>query len=563
MRSAVLSALLTAQPGLKLRAQVDLATSSPLIVAWDHDGKFWRAYQWAPASTAYPAQPAALKDAPTRFDDMGTLRFDAPSSQRVLLVVTRTNPLLYSIEKLPTVYETSPDLANLRAILDGLASFITASVKHGDSHVEIKAATGPQGAPLCQYRLPAVPPTKALNDALMKVRTHVALLSAHKLNAVSQLRRGEAGEEVAFAIPDDPLSDTDRYFSALDEARENFATSLFGKAYSCPGLRQLADAELTYLLTHPSESDAAKHWKDAIAKAQTVRCPYSESLDNFTSGLTGTIVSCATKFLTAYVQRSDDTQEVLTRSAEALTQRSAVETASLALLGFKRVVDEVIPKNKSCSLRNGVLVAYNADRAFLDKLATVKFKIQPVSPFGETYERLHETNVEHSFVLRESHAGHIGYGVGLVLTGIKQPTWEAVQDPRDATKKVIARTKETSRSGDLALLLAYRFLDSEKYTFNPGLHVGVGTTNDLAGFLGVSLDLGRYARIGVGFTSQQVNRLIANQHELRYKPDGTPDPASLTSVTATSDIQMRTEFRNAAYGTISLSLDGLPLFTKK
>jgi hypothetical protein len=121
------------------------------------------------------------------------------------------------------------------------------------------------------------------------------------------------------------------------------------------------------------------------------------------------------------------------------------------------------------------------------------------------------------------------------------------------TKKVIGEPSSSSRAGQLALLANLRpgwatFGRNGTY----GLQFGAGTdTAKPSLFLGASVDLGRWFRIGAGQTWQRVKVLASGQEVLK------------TVVADDAAIRTRDAFRGDLYLSLSISLDGIPLFDSK
>ena len=153
---------------------------------------------------------------------------------------------------------------------------------------------------------------------------------------------------------------------------------------------------------------------------------------------------------------------------------------------------------------------------------------------------------------------------GLIYTEIVDPSWGAVTDPLDTTKKVIARTDESSRAGQPALLLTLHPWDLKENRWSPGLDIGAGYSSGSPGaFLGLSVGLTPYLRLGAGWTWQQVSRLDHSQTEMRFLDDGTVDPESLTVVASKDDILKRTHFEDDYYVSLVFNLSGFQLFKPK
>jgi hypothetical protein len=133
-----------------------------------------------------------------------------------------------------------------------------------------------------------------------------------------------------------------------------------------------------------------------------------------------------------------------------------------------------------------------------------------------------------------------GLGVGVVYTPLELESWK-LED-----KKVSNPTKETV-SGQTALFANFHpsFATWRKASF--GGQLGFNTSTEKpAIYGGVSLDLGKWLRLGTGYSFHRSKRLGEGVVEGQELPTG----ASLTE----------DYFPGAWYASLSLSLDGIPIF---
>jgi len=149
----------------------------------------------------------------------------------------------------------------------------------------------------------------------------------------------------------------------------------------------------------------------------------------------------------------------------------------------------------------------------------------------------------------------------MIYTEIVDPAWGAVTNPLDPDQKVIARTDESARAGQPALLLTLHAWGLKETRWSPGLDIGAGYSSGSPGaFLGLSVGLTPYLRLGAGWTWQQVSRLDSSQTEMRFLDDGTADPESLTVVASKDDILTRSHFEDGYYISLVFNLSGFQLF---
>jgi len=128
-------------------------------------------------------------------------------------------------------------------------------------------------------------------------------------------------------------------------------------------------------------------------------------------------------------------------------------------------------------------------------------------------------------------------------------------DGTTKTVKVITKTDEKTRAGELALLANFGvigWLAPEAPPLIRRIGIEVGSTVDVnkpAFFLGLSVPLTRFVRIGGGFTSQRVTQL--------------DDSNKIGSEVANTDaIKKRQGFENGRYLSLSISLGSIGLFNK-
>jgi hypothetical protein len=250
------------------------------------------------------------------------------------------------------------------------------------------------------------------------------------------------------------------------------------------------------------------------------------------------------------------------KGAEALQSLIARESANISTTDGQAA----LPR-KVCSLSAGVIEVFAGDPDVrILKVQQRKFDLKASAPLAADLERHHADNLTAvPFELDSRLFNDFSFGFGAIRTKIADPTWGAVQDPRfpnDDKKKVIARTDEETRSGDVALLMSFvpgRLLPRRLPRL--GIDVGAAIDTDHPGaLLGLSTGLGRFVRFGVGYAWFRVKELDDGQDELRLLPDGSADPASLTSVSSSDDIRTHEAFKGKVYFSLTFSLDALPFF---
>ena len=131
-----------------------------------------------------------------------------------------------------------------------------------------------------------------------------------------------------------------------------------------------------------------------------------------------------------------------------------------------------------------------------------------------------------------------------------------IDDPDATASNVITATGRENRDGKVAFFANWRafehlFPDFEQKLkgsrVKPGVELGFGIGTDTpSGFLGVSLELWKYVRLGWGRTVQEVKVLDGKQ-----VGDEVSDTAS---------IPLRDDFVSGTYYSVTVSLSSLSLF---
>ena len=151
----------------------------------------------------------------------------------------------------------------------------------------------------------------------------------------------------------------------------------------------------------------------------------------------------------------------------------------------------------------------------------------------------------------------LGVGAGTIYTPLVNPSWSAEADSDGSGEtKIIRRTDEDNRSGKIVLFLNYRLAQHihppvRTWPFRPGLEFGLGASqpSDMALFAGGSLEIGKYMRLGGGWTWQKVQAL-----------DGQKEGGTLPKG---SDIRTKDVFDRDWYVSLSLAIDSLKFFSGK
>jgi hypothetical protein len=156
------------------------------------------------------------------------------------------------------------------------------------------------------------------------------------------------------------------------------------------------------------------------------------------------------------------------------------------------------------------------------------------------------------------HERLLGVGAGTIYTPLADPKWSAGPDSDDPdAKTVVKKSDEENRSGKVVLFLNWRlaqhvYAPARTWPARPGLEFGLGVSqpSDMALFAGGSLEIGRYMRLGGGWTWQKVKTLNGQEE-------------GVTEVSKDADIRTKDDFRGDWYVSLSLAIDSLKFFSGK
>lgn len=507
------------------------------FVTLNHRTGDWAVYRWQ-------AGKSDFSDVDITGEGKGLPRVDLARNERGVFVLTHTTPPLYEVGKTTTV-DKIDEIKNLNEIIAAFAKLAIEVVKPGPGAVAgvdngVRIVLAPEQNDL-----------DALRAALLAANAELKGLQAEKTATIRFLEYAELGEE---ATPPNASTAYQR-LTTLREAFDDVATARntlvdgeYGKQHSCTAARAIV------------EKMKAIDWADpAVIQAKLTE--FSGEIDNTTCE---TAAKAAAKRALAdeasvkqYLAIGDTFSAIIGQADAALAlEADAIENAAAIrrLLGSPNAV---VP----CDYVEGLIMADSPDQIAFDETGLVKVTLTPVDALGHKFKRRADAPAEVSYRTINPVAGNIGYGIGVIYTPLSNPEFGAVENPANKEEKVIAKTGEKSRAGELALLGTYRW-GTPGALLRPGLQFGAGVSDDLATFLGLSLDIGPIFRLGAGITGQHVNELASGQHAMRLRSDGTPEPESLTKVTADTDIQKRNTLKTGFYMSLSISLDGISFFNR-
>lgn len=546
------------------------------------------AYDWTTSGRrgldVTKAKPEDLKPKiMTRSADDGVPELPIGRNERIITVLTRTNPPLYTLSK-ATTFANVPGLEDLSKIVNAFGQFVSASASRG---LKTSLASVTEQDELKDL-------TSTITDAYAVTRA----VTDDRDFTVRFLQYSEEGAQ-APALPDPfpnektTVAKVSEVFTALRKGRNDFATKS-GALYGCKDLRDLAQRALEALKTPDTAdkeiarlgiaidatscSDAGKtRLKDILngklanstastTPASDVAASLGSSSPSATTGAQNkpdTKKGDASKIddprkgaLEVFIDMSDAVMSMMKTADDLL----ATELVTMQTVTQIQLLKADPHSFDTCTYTEGVIFADSPDKVAFDKVGTVKVTIAEASPLGATYHRRANGAGDRSYRTANPIARNISIGVGGIYTPLREPTYTAVTDPTNSSQKVIAKTAEKKRAGAVALLGNYLF-GTDRAFFRPGIQVGTGFGSDPQVFAGFSADLGSILRLGVGVTGQQVKGLASGQTPLAFGADGKPLPGA-TVVSSNDDIRTKQRLKGAPYISLTLSLDSLSLFKR-
>lgn len=449
-------------------------TQTLVLLTYSADSGQWTAYDWKPTSAVTPRAFAQV-----RADDTPEILLN--TDDRVLLLVTETNPLLYKAQPLAVTEKDTAQLEEAKQfvglvsnLLAGAPTFFggaIASPTDPDELTQRKQAVTDAMKPVEEI-------SAEINDSLRAVTVYIALIEEGKEPCVTLATSGAVTSVTCGATQIGPLGIVrlDRLPTLLDRLQ--------------PAFLKLAEER---------------------AKLGTGTSREGEAADKLLAN-TADLMKAAV---------------YLTRFSELALHATNTPSACVYLDGVVAVED---------SLRSSKLM----------KVRTVGFKLAAVPPEGVTARA--PDAVERKADLLPSFSWDLA--AALTHVGIDDKSWAPVTNPTNASQLVIGAAKETTRTGQFALMsnLKAPGLTGRDRWYKPALQLGANVDTKKPGFyVGASFG-GANFRLGGGWSWQQVQRLAEGQEEL------------VTVITKQEDIRTRSGYDNGPYISLSFSLGGLPFF---
>ncbi|HEY3053143.1 MAG TPA: hypothetical protein VGK04_07115, partial [Thermoanaerobaculia bacterium] len=498
-----------------------------VVLAWNHVHDLWTIYDWKSGKLTARKEKVQLSD--------GKLQVEAPSGRNALMFVTDTNPLVYGANAMVITTTDTEEIATLKKLAGLLGSAVVAFIQTREGRFLSKETIECKLDGTLDQRL------ICLRDSVEDVQQLAESIEMQHARAVSYIQVVELRVKPADDLAK-VFTDSKEKIGTLDKAIRDLTLARFAVSELKP-CSKVVDAARAAIAFFASESDAVKRETKLDALGRTiVGCPKQDS-DNWS------------ETVRKYKEDSDkspfkelvDVSDLVTTADELLAKRQALFKTAAWLTDLEATARRYggAKYDPSCFINGVVAVRGGSIEAVLDKRNSGGFKLEASLPATD-FLPVRTTPIEKKVDVTSTTKW--GLGAGVIYTPLEEKSWKAVPDPNNPAQKVIGKPSRSTRAGQIALLanLHPGWATIGRYV-RYGLQFGAGTdTSKPSFFLGGSVDLGRWFRIGGGRTWQRVPALVEGETEL------------VTPVTDT--VPTRETFRSKYYIALSISLDGIPLF---
>lgn len=597
----------TSKVGLEEYLKSQHSGSEVLVLDLDHHRRsgWWKGWTWNGHALATAGKP----DFELGSEDQPHLIVPHRFSGQILVVVTDTNPLLYTTKPIKATEVEREDLANvqqLAGLLGNLAgSALQVSAQREAASIDfLTEAAAFEGVPTFDpmFVLPVeakpdeevpaevVKSLTAISDALTKPREAFA-------TAVKALNSSAGSLEGALSSFADTAAQADHYLREVELSRAerrferwpsfaevNKAFAELRRARAGLAATELPCADQLTALTEALDVKIRGLSKDPIAAGQRAKS-FDQAVEKLlkSSGcaLRAELLEVARWLQTSRPGPSPAHQDVRSKLRPLHTQLSGVLGLAASRTALLKKTDELLAKQAPlgketqrfaivaqrqkdylggqstiCALNHGVLPVPRAESYGLDvpwsRFASETFKVTFDPTFAGAVIPTRPSEVEATYEL-ESRPWWFDLDVdlGLIHTDVRDPKFTAVTSPLaeegdDDPPKVIGQTGEDSRSGTIAAFATLLPWQGDRWRFGPQLGVALDTGNP-ALFLGFSIG-NRYVKLNGGYSWHQVDELRRGQE------------LGVTEVGSTDDIRTRRTFDGDWYLGLSLSIDNLNFF---
>jgi hypothetical protein len=546
------------------------------LLAFAHLKQEWMAYDWDGKKLQENTHLVER-----RFSDRPRMLFRG--APEILVVVVDTNPVVFRVSQTEATQVVTEDLASIQAFLSAAGGFLTSAVKvRGQNAAQMAAMAAmvqqrsvganvlPSNATLMDRVAALVPVLESrskspaseagvLKAELNKVKGAVksSERDVDRLATFAQLIENGTGNATPLAGTSDTPAKLD---AALDALRSITVTDP-----PCAGVVDALGAVIRMKLTGLSSDRLAAFkalgdYRDAVDKLVAPDCDDDDLRpaiadvarwlrDNppndvpIAPGADADGLLLADRTIQDYAQLAADIGALKKGTQEVLDKRAALIVASS---GVAQIVGRIAGLGP-CALTNGVIEVPRAQQTNQDlpfgHEGNEAFKIVTDAPFEKLALR-HGNQLERKFALRRQGWIDPDFDTGLTYTKLNEPTFEAVDDGGLTGGKIIRRTKESTKSGQLGLFLTAHFtkLTATRYV---APQIGfIASTDHPGAMAGMAISLGPYIKVSGGRTWQKVTKLAKGLAE------GQPLAKGDT-------VRTRDSFASRGYLALSFTIDNV------
>ena len=513
----------------------------PLILRYDHAKTDWV----FDSRAAQHHDGVPLADFHIDKDVAGVPTIRISTDTEVLIAVINTNPLLFTTRQ-GKITETDisgfAELTRLFGLFGGGVATMVSEVAALDARTS---------------------PAKEVSE----VKKLIEELAQARIEAIAILNAVDKGQVAGAATPltsptaaqvNDALT---RLRAAVDQlSREIKNNSKRGPDVNCVGHREAARAAFDLPTTEPNRiylaavsAEAKRKDCDVVPRLANLK---TKAKDAIGSGDTAELREVIRTFfadnhstLEGQLNRGRSSARALAAGAEILKKQDTIEKSVTELKVFEaKRAENVVFGELDTTI---YFAPPEYDRKWT-KLNSYAFDVKKDSAYAAKVVSTHR-EVAATYKIAPRTGQVLGFGVAVIYTGLSSPSFGLRATEDDPEVKVVTRTGEETRAGELVAFGNLRWLQllrpsTQDFFLRPGVEFGVGLNQDyLSFYTGVSFELWKVVRLGVGNSWQQVTVLDGQE-------------AGVTVLPAADHIKTKNEFTNRLYFSLTIAFDGLSLF---
>ena len=560
----------------------------PLATVYSHESRTWRPEHRLRSLAAWRYKTDVAGDPTVSLEE----------DERIFVIVEDTNPLLYAALAAKPTEKDTPEVEAIKQLVDQLGTALQGVLR----------TVGPAAAAAGVFddlEKKVRAEISKLDQSVQNVACLVGLAAEQTSRAISVVQALESGEKHQYRLapptcsgpPSPPAFDFQGVEMSFGALLEQIGSSLAAVA-PC---RSMLEATANSLSADPKKiAQIFERYFKAKNDLAVTACPVESRLTQALTRLMkpyGSIIeSVGAPSLANQSQTDEIKREMAVQHAGGLARlRSLIRlieryegilVQAKALAGKKDAIRKMVVQVQQFESRlhesrlgpvaecidaagagtgDPCVTTGSLDpRFFLEpqvkrtrptKIQEHSVTVKVDSPFAKQIAPERPQEATGAFKLDSVYRGIWGISASAIHTELKAPTFTALTDPDDDQKKIIGEGDRENRSGDVALMADYRLgrrlcrgIKGEcgRWGDFVGIELGVGVRNEPAFFGGLSFRLGKYVRLGAGYTYQQVK-------ELRDQMLGDP-------LDSKDDIKMRDTFDGDFYVSLSVTFNSISLF---